>query len=239
MIGRKLIVLAVAGLCGLALAAIPVAQSSATGPQMCPPGQSHVGNYCQHCPPGQSSAGNYCERCPPGQTSAGNYCEKINCPPGQALAGNNCEKEKGGGGGPPPPPPSCSVNAPQSAAAAAQAALTAVTNAGVKGLAATGRVIFSFSSQTCGGYRFILKVRNPKPGKHKQTTIGYVTIVNYLSTILQNTTKTVDVKINSAGKPILKYAKAHKLSLRTLVITHVRASNSSTSVQVINGILLK
>lgn len=138
------------------------------------------------------------------------------------------------------PIPSCTGNASTTASVAAQAGLKAVTGAGVSGLSSAGKVSFSFVSQTCGGYRFLLRVRDPRPGKrHRKTTIGYSTLVNYLSTIEAGQTKKVSANINSTGKAILKYAKAHNSSLRTLVITHVRASNSSTSDQVINGILLK
>jgi len=237
----------------MALALVPAAASAASGgpsvPQAstatvktCPAGQSLQGSYCEplKCPAGQTAEGNTCVplKCPAGDAAEGNYCEPLKCPAGQHPEGNYCEKNGGGGGGPPPPPPPCTVNAPQSAAVAAQAALTAVTGAGISGLAKTGRVSFSFVSQTCGGYRFLLRVRNPR-GKHHSVTIGYTTVINYLSTILQGKTKTVNVQINKVGRSILSYAKAHKLSLRMLVITHVRPSNSKTSVQVLDGILLK
>lgn len=114
-----------------------------------------------------------------------------------------------------------------------------MTGAGVRGLANTGRVSFSFVSQTCGTYRFLLRVHDPRGSKHRTVTIGYTTFINYLSTISQGTTKTVNVKIRKVGMSILKYAVAHKLSLRTLVITHVRPTGSQTSVQVLDGILLK
>lgn len=239
MTARKLIVLAVSALCAMALALVPAAASAASGS---PGGPRASTATAKSCPAGQSLQGNYCEplKCPAGQSAVGNYCEALKCPAGQSAVGNYCQNNGGGGGssGPPPPPP-CTVNAPQSAAVAAQAALTAVTGAGVSGLAKTGRVSFSFVSQTCGGYRFLLRVRDPRKGKHKTVTIGYTTVINYLSTILQGKTKTVNVTIRKVGKSILNYAKAHKLSLRMLVITHVRASNSQTSVQVLDGILLK
>jgi hypothetical protein len=122
---------------------------------------------------------------------------------------------------------------------AAQAALTALTEAKAKGLASSGKVKFSFVPETCGGYRFLLRVRNPKPGRHKRkVTVAHTTFVNYLSTILAGQTKTVDVEINKTGMSILKYAKAHKIKLHTVLITHVRASNSTTSAQMRGGILL-
>ncbi|MGH2832912.1 MAG: hypothetical protein ACRDK2_09065 [Solirubrobacteraceae bacterium] len=222
----------------MALALVPAAASAASGG---PGGPRASTATVKTCPAGQSLQGNYCEplKCPAGQSAEGNYCEPIKCPAGQVLQGNTCQNN-GGGGPPPPPPPPCTVNAPQSAAVAAQAALTAVTGAGVSGLASSGRVSFSFVSQTCGGYRFLLRVRDPRRGHgHHTVTIGYTTVINYLSTILQGKTKTVNVTIKKVGKSILSYAKAHKLSLRMLVITHVRASNSQTSVQVLDGILLK
>lgn len=247
MKAQKLIVLAVSAVCAVALVLAPSAASAASGGasgprasmatvKTCAPGQSAQGNYCQ-CPPGQSAgAGNYCEatKCPAGETLEGNYCEPIKCPAGEVLVGNHCQP-KGGG----PPPSECTANAPQTAAAAGQAALTAVTSAGISGLAKTGRVSFNFASQTCGGYRFLLRVQDPRSKKRRTVTIGYTTVVNFLSTIAQGETKTVNVKIRPVGLSILKYAQARKLSLRALVITHVRASNSNTSVQVLDGILLK
>lgn len=137
-------------------------------------------------------------------------------------------------------PPLCTEFAPVTATNAAKAALTAITGARVGGLASTGEVHFSFASRTCGGYRLVVRVHDPRPGTHGRVMTVYDgTLIDHLTTIEAGRTKRITAKISAEGVAILQYAQAHEVSLRTLVITHVRPRDRKTSVEVINGILLR
>jgi hypothetical protein len=148
------------------------------------------------------------------------------------------------------------------AAVTGQAAVTAAANAalsgGKSGLIASANLAFSFTAAglTCpagttnprycvdgvsGGLRFILRIRDIRPGH-----TGFPTVATLLSTVAAGTVfnsltclpvvgggAACPLTIRPIGLTILAYAKAHGRKLPMLLIAHVRPSGSTTSTEVL------
>lgn len=131
--------------------------------------------------------------------------------------------------------PGQSTYVPNQADATGSAALTAALAAnGLSSVSADGTFTLRFTSQVCGGFRFVVRTkeirkhRDGSPFRGSPRGDGYTTLVNSLTHISAGPTS-VSITFSNQGLALLEYARRKHRSLTVFVISHVRPDKQTVS----------
>jgi hypothetical protein len=99
---------------------------------------------------------------------------------------------------------------------------------------ATGSFSFTFTGACTGGYRFIAKLTDGRPGKHNRVRV----VATVLVLIQSGVVTTVNAQLRPVGSAILNYAASVNAQTPLLLISHVRPARTAVSAEAIQAVLI-